>query len=293
MRYILLNRIFTASLLTLSLHVLLFSAGPYSKIPFEKSSGLLLVKASVNGVEGKMIFDTAADHLLINDAVSGASSHNNYITLTGEAASQKMKVKSLAIGEFHARDITAYKTDLSLLEKHVGENILGILGAGLLEGELIRINIAEGIIEILPRKEFYKSQGHYKLGFPVSFENRIPVVELQMGGKAFRFVLDTGSSVSIINSALLNRYQDLFNKTNRQFNLLTAASEMENAYYYTCSSMSIAGKFLNMTELGVLDMTDINTQFDKPVDGILSLEDLPFHSIVVDNTRGWIFVDQL
>lgn len=267
----------------------------YSKIPFEKSAGLILVPAVINNVEGKLIFDTAADHILINskETDSGETVRSSFISLTGESASSEVKLESFVMGAYKAKDIVAFTTDLSKLEKHVGENLLGIFGAGLLDSEYIEIDIKEGVIEIFSSKSLsYKSLKEFQR-FPVNFENGIPVIDLQMNGEPMRFVLDTGSSVSIVDLSVVNENKDNFIQSDKRFNLLTAAKESSERYYYFCLGMSIASNRINSLKVAVMDMESVNIHLKEPVKGILSLEDLPFKSIIIDYQKGWVYISQL
>jgi len=295
MKYIFSNIILTTILLTYSLHSIAAVDNHYNRIPFEKSSGLLLVNAVVNGLEGKLIFDTGADHILINnsDTKYDTKAKASFVSITGDKASSRITLESFIMGAFKARDLTAYAADLSLIEKHLGVKILGIFGAGLLDSELIEIDIKEGVIEIFSRKnldtESFKSLDR----FPVCFKNGIPLIELNMNGESFKFLLDTGSSVSIIDSAIVEKHSGNFMKTNKKFDLLTAASESSDRYYYNSYGMSLASRPFTDLKMAVMDLSSVNNQLETPVSGILSLEDLPFESMIIDYKNAWIYINQL
>lgn len=295
MRYIYLNTILWAFLLTYSLHSFAAVDNQYTRIPFEKSSGLLLVNAVINGLEGKLVFDTGADHILINNSEIKYTSHSetSFVSITGDKASSKIRLESFIMGAFRAKDLTAYAADLSLIEKHLGVKILGIFGAGLFDSELIEIDIKEGVIEIFSRKNmdsrFFKSMER----FPVCFKNGIPLIELNMNGESFKFLLDTGSSVSIIDSAIVEQYPGHFMQTNKKFDLLTAASQSSDRYYYKSYGMSLASRPFSDLRAAVMDLSSVNNQLETPVSGILSLEDLPFESIIIDYKKAWIYIKQL
>ncbi len=294
MRYIYLNTILWTVLLTYSLHSIAAIDNTYNRIPFEKSSGLLLVNAVINGLEGKLVFDTGADHILINNSETkyDTKAEASFLSLTGDKASSEITLESFVMGAFKAKYLTAYAADLSLIEKHLGLKILGIFGAGLLDSELIEIDIEEGVIEIYSRKNIDTRSFKSLDKFPVCFKNGIPLIELNMNGESFKFLLDTGSSVSIVDSAILEKHPGNFMQTDKKFDLLTAASESSDRYYYNSYGMSLASMPFANLRMAVMDLSSVNNQLEIPVSGILSLDDLPFDSIIIDYKKGWIYIKQ-
>jgi len=295
MRYIYLNTILWTVLLTYSLHSIAAIDNTYNRIPFEKSSGLLLVNAVINGLEGKLVFDTGADHILINNSETkyDTKAEASFLSLTGDKASSEITLESFVMGAFKAKYLTAYAADLSLIEKHLGLKILGIFGAGLLDSELIEIDIEEGVIEIYSRKNIDTRSFKLLDKFPVCFKNGIPLIELNMNGESFKFLLDTGSSVSIVDSAILEKHPGNFMQTDKKFDLLTAASESSDRYYYNSYGMSLASMPFANLRMAVMDLSSVNNQLEIPVSGILSLDDLPFESIIIDYKKAWIYFKPL
>jgi hypothetical protein len=114
-----------------------------------------------------------------------------------------------------------------------------------------------------------------------------------MNGESFKFLLDTGSSVSIIDSVIVETYPGNFIQTKSKFDLLTAASKSSDRYYYSTFGISLALRPFENLKMAVMDFSTVNRQLETPVDGILSLDDLPFKSIIIDYKKGLIYISQL
>ncbi len=281
----------TIVLLTLSLHSISASKefDSLNSIPFENASGLILVSASIEGVCGKFIFDTGADQLLINSAISLEACDSDFSTVQGEVKTQKIKISSFRLGQIEIENFQAFATDLSQLESHVGSKILGIIGAKMLDSEIMHINKKDRVIEFLHRKTLKALFSSHNIQIPVIFENDIPIINLSLDGDSYRFILDTGASISFIDKKILDKRNDLFIKTDSSFDLVTASGEQSSHFYYKCNAVNIGNIIFSNVEVSPLDLTEMQELFDVDVSGIISLDSLPFSSLVLDYKNGLLY----
>ena len=262
-----------------------------NKIPYEKASGLILVQASINGIYGKFIFDTGANQLLLNNFIDSNNSDQSFHTITGELNTSEVRLNSFKLGSYTIKNLKAYSTDLSNIESHVGSRILGIIGAKLLDSELIYIDIKDKVLELYPREYLKKNKEHFNKPYKVVFENDVPIIRVDLGLEHYNFVLDTGSSISMIDDDLLERHASLLTKTEREFSLLTAKANRQINYYYSLKKLSLGENAITELELAVCDLDAINSSFDTEISGILSLDDLPFAAILLDYKNEVLYID--
>lgn len=262
-----------------------------SYIPYEKASGLIFVPAVIDNIEGKFIFDTAADQLLINEQHNTGDTNSEFKSIYGVVNAKKHTINKLKIGNYTVKNLNAYTVDLEQLEKHVGFEILGILGAQVLEADLIRIDAYNRHIEFYPREKLVDRINLRTRKIPIEFENGLPILKVQAGSSQMNFVLDTGSSISMIRKELVESLPQNLIKTRRQVDIITAAGQSDPSYYYESYGLSIGPHLINNMKLAATDMHSIQDAFEIRIDGVLSLDDLPFNSFVLDFKHGWIFIE--
>ena len=276
---------FLVFFLTLGLHSVSFAFDNARSIPFQKVSGLMLVEASLNGSSGTFIFDTGANGVLINSntELNGLSYHN---TITGTAISEEITLNSFEFGGIVLEDYTAYSLDLSQLEIHLGRKLTGIIGGNLLENDLMLINTVTSKIEIISRKALKELKAAFKNKYSIQFENDVPIVQLSVDGEELNLVLDSGASVSLFDNSVLDLIPENISVTDKSFDLLTASQEKTESFYYSLNNMEI----LNNKEVGVVDLSEINSLFEKQIHGIISFDGLSATNIMIDFKRSELYL---
>ena len=250
-------------------------------IPFKMSAGLMLVEAEINGIKGLFIFDTGADALLINE-IEIKGSQQIFQTIQGDFNTQRINIKDLRLGTFEVAALEAFTTDLSMLEAHTGEKILGIIGSKMFRSDVVHINNVKNTIELYPihlintlnKGKFQKSD--------ITIENDIPIMHVKIGNIVYRFALDTGASISIIDVDNLRDVTELGLTKINSANVLTANNTQVSSKKYQLDEVLLDD--ISIKELNFIDsdLSDLSTQFDNDIAGILSIEQLPFSDIIID-----------
>jgi hypothetical protein len=243
----------------------------------------------MDNLEGKFIFDTGANAILLNSSGSTNGVKNEFQSLTGSFSAEEVKVERFAVGDFVITNFKAFTIDLSDFEKHLGCKILGIIGAQMFDSEILRFDNYAKTIEIYPREYLKRVEQNAQVKCPINFENDVPIIELNIGNKKFRFGLDSGSSISLISDIIVAGNAKLFNKTSRTFDLMTANATKAANESFLANALSIEGRTLDNIELASFDFEEINKQFDNDLAGILSMDALPFEEVVIDFKKGKIY----
>lgn len=282
MNYTFKNIFISLFLLTISLHSNANDRDNVHVIPFIKASGLILIEAEIDGHKGNLIFDTGADGLLINNKVSGEGTQD-FQSLDGVFSTGSINISHLTFGSYTVNGLKAYKTDLSQLESFLGNNILGVIGAKVLKAEVLRIDNVKKTIELIPKSvlpHLDKSQNH---SCPLYFDNDIPIIEVKIDGMPYLFALDTGSSTSFIDSTFFVENMDIFQESNNDIKLVTASTNSSSIDIYVMDEpIDMAKVKLEGVRFALFDFEDINTAFNKPLTGILSIDNLPLKELFMD-----------
>ncbi len=199
----------------------------------------------------RFLVDTGADRTVVSEQLAtrldlpagiGVRLHS----VTGMSQVRTATVKGLRIAARDLPDVTAPLLDAD----HVKAD--GILGTDVLRSAQVRFDFKAGLLSIstAPKRERKISdpdtivvQGRRRAG-------RLIVTEAEIDGQRLTIVLDTGSEISIGNSALrkaLGKRGVL--RDDKSIELMSVTGEKLNAYYMFADRLQIGG--LTLTELGI------------------------------------------
>ncbi len=291
MRYRWENIVFVVYMLTLSLHTFASGTSDHFKIPFERQAGLILISANVDNQEGKFIFDTGANGLLLNYKYGATESGIVLSTLQGDISADAIKVRKLQMGQYVIQNLNAFAADLSSVEDHVGSKILGVIGAKMLDSDVLFINIETRTLELCKKTDLKHYFNEDPIQVPVVFQNDVPVIQLRFNNKLHHFILDTGASVSLIDIFLLEDNSKLFNPTGKDFELITANNKSTVYRYYNTNAIMLDRHVIEGLSVAAINLSYLQDMFEMPISGILSIEDLPVSSVMLDYKKGLFYLN--
>jgi len=166
-------------------------------------TGHLLVRPKVNGREaGWFIFDTGAGICVVS------TPHVEALQLTpagdidalgvggGESAGLH-RAATLSLGPITLRDHPFMTTDLSFLETHLGKEIAGVIGFGVLSRCVAEIDLVTPRVALHDPATFELPAGEWGEWTPIELDTRIPVVQARFEDREGLFSLDTGSNSAV------------------------------------------------------------------------------------------------
>ncbi len=176
------------------------------QIPFVNAGGIPLVRATVAGETGWLVFDTGA---------MGTALHQKHFPdLTGtshEAARfdgslqattvEESEVDAIQIGDALFQRPTVYRMDFTYVEQGLAEvmpegKLLGSLGFDLLRQHRILMDYKASVITLDPEETPEDATA-----VPLEM-GRLATVQVSLQGQEHPFVLDSGASVCLLSSAL-------------------------------------------------------------------------------------------
>jgi len=160
-------------------------------------TGHLLVKPVVNGHDaGWFIFDTGAGICCVSTphverlGLAAAGSLTAVGVGGGEGAAL-WRAQSLQLGPLTLRDHPLMATDFSFLREHLGEEIAGVIGYGVLARCVAELDLVAPRIALRDPAGYALGSGAWAR---MSLEGRVPSVEASYEGRTGSFRLDTGSN---------------------------------------------------------------------------------------------------
>ncbi|MBK8492872.1 MAG: aspartyl protease family protein [Saprospirales bacterium] len=236
-----------------------------SSVGFDVRSGLILVKATLDGIPGTYVLDTGAPGLVINQLPQGESELEGR-GVTGSMAVEETEVGQFRLGNVQFYQLKAYKIDLSYLEKRLLCEIDGLIGYEVLRKMEIVLDYPNQTITFLP--EFASSMDvRGDAFFPFHLVNHIPVVEAQLGKRTISLGVDTGAGANVLNKHLGKPYQT---KNSKQKQVRGVDRKIRKTTVVQAPvDINGLGPEKQGQEYWLLDLSQLRSDLDHSIDGLL------------------------
>jgi hypothetical protein len=161
------------------------------------STGHVLVRCSVNGHEpGWFIFDTGAGICVVSTPRVGELGLKDAgaleaVGVGGAESARMVMADSLAVGPLTLRDHPMLVTDLSFLRPHLGEDITGVIGYGVLARSVVALDLDAPSVTILAPDDASLAELDWD---PLELIGRVPAVRARFEGHEGLFRLDSGAN---------------------------------------------------------------------------------------------------
>lgn len=238
-----------------------------STINFELHGGLMLVNATVDGQQGKYLFDSGAPAMVINREVKSKTAV--FTSVRGNIDAQEALVHEVVIGSIIRKDVEAWYMDLSDVERRLGIRVDGLLGADILSNYDLLIDYKDRTMSFLDGSKFHNSNPLFTNVVAVPFESyydNLPVVKIIIKGKTLRMSFDTGAGVSVIGE----------------------------------DAIEISGTTIDRLQLGLVqvqslpfivsDMSEFKDKDGTGIDGILSVNALNVDRVLISSQKQRIYL---
>lgn len=178
------------------------SAKKSMELPIEKIGELWLVRANLDGEEGNFILDTGAPSLVINQ--SNIRGDFNAYGTTGNVKVDDTTVSQFSLSTALWKNHNALALDLRHFERSLGTKLKGIIGYDILKRFELTIAPEQKIMYLSVNESIYRKEAGIT-SVNMSIEGHLPVVEVEINHQVFRFGIDTGAEVNMINPEVLEK----------------------------------------------------------------------------------------
>ncbi|SER27239.1 retropepsin-like aspartic protease [Neolewinella agarilytica] len=250
---------------------------------------LIFFPARVDGRQGNFILDTGAPSLLLNHRgeTEKTSPATTGLGAGGEVELASQRVRSFEMGGLEMGSRWALSLDLRSMESRTGQRIDGYVGYDLISKGELRIDYPNRNFRLLnsERKPLEKGEAPIAV-LRFSYIDHLPVVELKMGGKNLRFVVDTGAGKNLIDP----QYAILGDQTNREINI--QGLDGGQATLGVCQ-MPVPERLPVMAEqlqFVTMDLSHLQSPGHPPIAGIIGADFLAKYCVGIDYRRRKLYL---
>jgi len=262
----LIKRIFCSIIFCL----MMLSSYGASSIPFELINGLIIVKAEIDGMPGNYIIDSGSNGILLN--TNSEKSDVSYQTLSTTLEGSETKIETFKVGDFEAYELIAFSTDISNLEAYLDIQISGILGCSIFTPNSLGFDFRNSIMIISENKsEIIELKGLTSL--PYSVIDDLPLVDMEIAGNTYTFILDSGASSHFVDIDLLEIAGNTATTTGIEKSIVTAGGMDQRSLEYKITNCKIGEQFTSLKAFEK-DFAPISHTMEKEISGLLSLSKL-------------------
>lgn len=262
-------------------HILFEETHLSANIPFEQHGGLLLVNAFVNGAPGRFIFDTGSPSIIVNRLPLHDKDSTLAFGFNQLASFQKIKIKTFEWASLLSNNIDAYAIDLQYLEALTNKNLMGVIGYEGLQAYEIVLDFKENAIVLRPGGKKYEDH-ELMTEAPVQMVGHLPVITLQINGKKYRFGLDTGAAVNVIDEKTAKALESVTQVLPQTAALSGIGGHTTPAAMIKLSKVELQGSELFPLTFCTADMSTLNTATDFQIDGLLGLPFFKVYKTAID-----------
>lgn len=247
-------------------------------IPLKRAGRLFLIEATVDGVNGNLIFDTGAGGLVGNSTyfrnhVKTGSINSSGITgSVGKIA--QINIEKIEFADLYYENLRADVADLGHIENQRNVKILGLFGFSMVKSLEIVIDAKNSELKLYRINDKGKRTGSpnrpFKADHKQEFDEKsnILFLEAAMGGKTLQFCFDTGAETNVLNSYANKTVLNAITITRRKV-LKGAGSASSEVLFGKMNEFSIGNREINEMETIVTNLSPLSEAYGKSINGML------------------------
>lgn len=258
---------------------------------FELIGGMILIEANVNGKLGKFILDTGAPGVILNNKPLKKSKDLVAGGLNGAIEIGEIPIKKFEWGIINLSNFTGYTLDISHLEESFDREIAGLIGFDVLADFELLFDYEKREVQILnARKNSLHKNNHPLKKISFQKQGHLPVIQAKIGEKTYRFGIDTGAEVNLMDKNILE---------NLDKNIATFLAD-ESIQGLENTTLSVPAVSVNNTVVQSNDFPDmkylfvdfsaVNQNQEAKIDGLLGFPFLEKTKVSINYKKQKIYI---
>ena len=259
--------------------------------PFNLINGMVVVKASVDGVWGNFILDTGSPGIVIN-----SKNHNTSPDFTATGVGGELEVSEIFINHFkwgiiEKGGLTGFALDISHLEKATGRKLIGLIGFEILQHYEVLFDYPNKVVKIYDGKNA-KEIRHHSPNIEVKFEmnGHVPTIPVKVGNRKAYLGLDSGAEVNLIDQSFFKHLNKSFLSKPNKEKVVGLDQKEQEVVGALLNNPTIKGCSLPSMKFLFMDLSDLNGQFEYRFDGLVGFPFFQQHAVAINYHEKKIYI---
>lgn len=255
---------------------------------FELHDRIIIVQAELNGIHGKYILDTGAPMLMLNQFPNDSDIEVGGVAKNCEA--ELVEVKEFKWAGIKQKSVEAMAFDMTDLEQTLGVKIDGLIGQNIFSNFELYLDLSNQKLQLFKtrRSILHKTQ-RYTQKISFSMEKHIPVITVKIDGKKYRFGIDTGAEVNVLNQELKDKLGNEMFLNLEKSNLHGIDGVAQRVDAALLSNFKIKKYSFENFKFLFMDFSALKENFDLELDGILGYPFLKENIISINYHKQKIY----
>ena len=260
-----------------------------NRVDFTNFIGIILFEGEINGVEGTFLLDTGADTSIINTKVAeriGLEKKKSPLSLLGAGMIDQYKVKEFGFGEWYFDDVLVTGFDLSIIDRHLGFELMAILGGDFLHKYYLTVDYQESYFTVSDEPPVLRSDA---IATPIHVLNKMVFLYASPmdSDEQLVFLVDTGATSTVyFKHRIANKFPDYENwACSAGWEELTFLGKIGADLYlmpkFHIGDAGIESMVTTVVDAGMLGM-GLNLIVGKPVHGVVGWTFLRYFRVTFD-----------
>jgi len=256
-------------------------------IPFQLVNGLTVIQAEIDGISGSYLLDTGSDGIILDGTVDN-NSESKVISLGGTSTTNILPLKEIKVGDYRQTNLEAQVISLKHIKDHLGIELKGIIGGYLFQPKVVIVDYKQSIITLADK--FTKTeQKKFEHKVNINAINQIPIANIKIEDKWYKFALDSGSSIHFVDPKVLDELEGVSDTDQATKMTCLANNTNEQIHKQRIASFTFGGVDYADHICVPRSFEGVNASTGLRLDGILSLSKLVQESVVIDYTRSRLY----
>lgn len=261
--------------------------GSFRKVPFRLVNNMVIVEAKMNGATGNFILDTGFPQSVVNP-----HQVNGLVRVPAPQRASVFNGIPVSVDQFEwagmeRQDMKAVAMNISHLESTANQEIMGIIGAEVLQQSEVMFDFRNQVVLLYDRKDTWLHEQHKpQFSLPFDLEQGLPVLRAEIGKETYKLGLDIGGRYNLMREYLLPQLpREMVGRVTQQ-KLLDFANMPDYFDKAPLSGVEINNHSFDPT---TFVFATLKKGISSDIDGILGLEFLARYRFAINYHKKTIY----